>query len=79
MAFNGIEYKDLMDMVSNVRSWCRINGEQTQLHEKAIKIPLPFLHNLSACDYFFLRRFNHIVCQKKKLNTEKLSEINCPE
>ena len=42
MAFNGIEYKDLMDMVSNVRSWCRINGEQTQLHEKAIKIPLPF-------------------------------------
>lgn len=42
MAFNGIEYKDLMDMVSNVRSWCRIKGEQMQLYEKAIKIPLPF-------------------------------------
>lgn len=42
MAFNGTEYKDLMDMVSSVRSWCRIKGEQTQLCEKATKIPLPF-------------------------------------
>lgn len=42
MAFNGLEYKDLMDVVSNVRSWCRIKGEQTQLCEKAIKVPLPF-------------------------------------
>lgn len=42
MAFNGTQYKDLMDTVSSVRSWCHIKGEQTQLCEKAIKIPFPF-------------------------------------